>query len=189
MKQQRTIGRIKLYGKLNKFQKPKLLKALKDKPFLKPLAEKLISIGGEVPCIWNDSLHNDKMFVEILLHFGRLATGKKARLKRMESNACHANSELLELKYPHLYQRETGYALSGRVWAPHSWVFDWRKNQIVETTCLRDKYFGFSQRVSESERDILEKEGYCPPEWRKKAANKNAIREELGIGDSAVESE
>src|SRR5208337_5447919 len=28
--------------------------------------------------------------------------------------------------------------------------------------------------------------GYCPPEWRKKAANKDAIREELGIGDQVV---
>lgn len=29
--------------------------------------------------------------------------------------------------------------------------------------------------------------GYCPPEWREKAKNKDAIREELGITDSAIE--
>lgn len=31
--------------------------------------------------------------------------------------------------------------------------------------------------------------GYCPPEWREKARNKDAIREELGIQDAAIENE
>lgn len=31
--------------------------------------------------------------------------------------------------------------------------------------------------------------GYCPPEWKEKAANKDAIREELGIADQAVGEE
>jgi len=31
--------------------------------------------------------------------------------------------------------------------------------------------------------------GYCPPEWRDKAKNKDAIREELGIQDAGVESD
>ena len=31
--------------------------------------------------------------------------------------------------------------------------------------------------------------GYCPPEWREKAKNKDAIREELGMQDSGVDSE
>lgn len=31
--------------------------------------------------------------------------------------------------------------------------------------------------------------GYCPPEWREKAKNKDAIREELGIQDNAIQED
>ena len=49
-------------------------------------------------------------------------------------------------RHPHVYQFETGYALVQGTWVRHSWAFDCRTNQIVETTVLRDKYFGLTHQ-------------------------------------------
>jgi hypothetical protein len=145
-------GVNKVFGKLNPEQKKLLNEALQAKPYLKPLAEKLITIGGRVPVIWNDDLLTSEVVIQILLGFGRVSNGKSARLRKMQDSSCHLNAVTLAHKYPSKYQREMGYALSSDgLWRPHSWVYDMIKNQIVETTVPRTKYFGFTQVLSPSE--------------------------------------
>jgi hypothetical protein len=137
---------------MNDFQKKSLGKALRARPYLVPLAKRLASIGGDTPVIWNDDELTSELFVAMLLLFGHVSSGKDARLQRMESSACHANSIKLARKDLNLHQREMGFALSADgCWRPHSWVWDSTKNQIVETTELRNKYFGVTHALSRSE--------------------------------------
>lgn len=119
-------------------------------PHSKALEAKLLSLGGERACVFDiDHKTDPDAFIEVLLGFGRVSSGKDARLRAMEPSNCHENAVKLAQKYPHLYQRETGYALGpgDGTWRRHSWAFDGRKNQIVETTELRDKYFGFADAL------------------------------------------
>lgn len=119
-------------------------------PYSKALETKLLSMGGSVVRIFDDDdeveCAEPDQFLHALLVMGRLSSGKGALLKRMEEGACHENAEGLAQQSPLMYQQETGYALGpgDGVWRRHSWVFDSRENQIVETTVLRDKYFGFT---------------------------------------------
>jgi hypothetical protein len=98
--------------------------------------------------------------VEHLLYFGRVS-GKKARLHQLMMCRCHENAAILAIRFPKRYQRETGWALysvndNGRyVWGPHSWAWDCKENEIVETTVLRKAYFGLMMPVTEPERKYL----------------------------------
>jgi hypothetical protein len=73
-----------------------------------------------------------------------LAEDGRQRLSREQHQAGAEGPESLS---PRL-----GFALSAAgCWRPHSWVWDSTKNQIVETTELRSKYFGVTQALSQSE--------------------------------------
>ena len=131
---------------MNKFQREKISVALLAKPFLKPLVKRLTGLGGDCAVVWWDDALTEEGFVFALLAFGRATNGRSARLRLMENNQCHENSRALSVRYPKLYQAETGYALSADgTWRPHSWVWDVQKAQIVETTELRTKYFGITE--------------------------------------------
>lgn len=45
----------------------------------------------------------------------------------------------------------TGYALSGDLWREHSWGWDFR-NQLVETTRARERYFGIRIKGDDADR-------------------------------------
>jgi len=148
---------MKTYGpKINPAQKEKLLAALKARPYLKPLAQKLIAIGGDVPCIWNEDFSLTQNFVAVLLGLARLSNGSYARPRQMEQNRCHHNAIKLAAKYPHKYQRETGLALSDDgIWRVHSWAFDMAKNEIVETTVPQRKYFGVTLAITAGDKEEI----------------------------------
>jgi hypothetical protein len=125
---------------VNVFQKKALRSVLKAKPYLKELAKRLLSLGGDCPQLWFDT--PVKGYALDLMYLGRPSNGRGARLKKMADNECHINSEELAARYAHVFH-ETGFALSpDGVWRPHSWAWDSRKNQIIETTVLREKYYG-----------------------------------------------
>jgi hypothetical protein len=133
---------------MNAFQKQKLKQALRTKTYLRQLNDYLVSLGGDCVVVWNDGFHTTKEFVSVLMTFGRISTGRHARVRPMDANNCHTNSERLAIKHPRRYQRETGFALSDDgLWRPHSWVFDATRNQIVETVEPRVRYFGITIRM------------------------------------------
>jgi hypothetical protein len=136
----------------NEFQAVHIEEALKARPYLQKLIDKLLSLGDGVPVIWHEEFVTNEGFVSLLLLAGRVSNGKCARLQLMETCACHSNSEKLAIKYPRRYQREIGFALSDRTWGPHSWVFDRTNNQIVETTVMRKLYFGVTLAISDREK-------------------------------------
>jgi hypothetical protein len=128
---------------INRFQREKLDQALQAKPYLRLLHNRLLELGGSVPVIWNAGHTTTDSFVHLLLLMGRVSSGRGARLRVMARNGCHANAEALAKRYPKKYQHETGYALSDDgCWREHSWAFDITKNQIVETTVPRKRYYG-----------------------------------------------
>jgi hypothetical protein len=99
---------------MNDFQKRSLRKALQTRPYLLPLGKHLASIGGDTPVIWNEDELTSELFVAMLLLFGRVSSGKDARLQRMDGSGCHANSIKLALKELNCYQREIGFCAIGR---------------------------------------------------------------------------
>jgi len=142
----------------NTLQASLIKAALETRPYLQKLVDKLASLGDGVPIMWHEELVTSESFIEVLLMFGRVSNGRLARTRLMEMSHCHSNSERLAFKYPHLYQREIGYALTDHndrryIWSPHSWAFDRRKNQIVETTGFRRLYFGVTMELNKNERE------------------------------------
>jgi hypothetical protein len=39
---------------VNPFQQVLFASALQSKPFLQPLVDRLLSVGGSIACVWND---------------------------------------------------------------------------------------------------------------------------------------
>lgn len=126
-------------------QAERLSAAFKAKPYLKPLHDRLLELGGSVTVLWNDDLLSTDYFVRYCLHHARASDGKSTRQYRrgMLPCRCYENSVRLAYRYPKRYQRAIGYALSvDGLWRPHSWALDVKRKQIVETTEKRLIYFG-----------------------------------------------
>jgi hypothetical protein len=140
---------------MNEVQQLRFDEAIKKKPFLTLLVNRLLAFRGSIVVCWNEDQCTSEGFVACLMVLGRATAGKSARLrlKGMERSHCHSNAIDLARKYPKRYQREIGYALSRDMWVPHSWIWDIRDSRIVETTCPRDAYFGVTLKVSEAEND------------------------------------
>jgi len=99
------------------------------------LEKKLLAIGGE-RVVWRD---HEPDLAELVSR-GRLFT-EPVRLRRGRQSACHCNSAKLWCKDIAGTTLVTGYGLSGDLlWRQHSWVV--QKGALVETTELREKYFG-----------------------------------------------
>ena len=126
--------------KPNKFQLEHSKEALKKQPYLKDLRKLLLSYGGNLVCDWNDTRETD---VILLSKMGMLWSTNGLVHKQMEINHCHDNSEYLQNKNPKRYKWITGFVLSDSLWLPHSWVYDIKYGNIIETTCVHKKYFGF----------------------------------------------
>lgn len=106
------------------------------------IRDKLLAIAGEevcLPCVEED--------LDNILTYGQLWSGKGARRMRGEASQCHSNSANLWENNKDKTVICTGYALSkDGMWRQHSWLMHIkpRSNQIVETTELREAYFGFA---------------------------------------------
>ena len=132
---------------MNATQKTLLKLALKSNPYLKSLLKTLLSYGGDVACLWKPNPIPNKSFVKQLLSYAQIKNGRKAKLIKMEANNCHGNSYAMSQKKGMVWM--TGYALSSDgVWRPHSWCWDSNKNQNIETTVRRVKYFGVPVHVA-----------------------------------------
>ena len=110
---------------------------------LKPLENKLLSLGGEtfVGCYEED--------IDKLVTRGQAFSPKKVKLVKMEMCRCHANSGVFWKNYSDEHGKDSvqivvGWALSkDQMWRQHSFVYLPKTKTIIETTTMREIYFGF----------------------------------------------
>jgi len=118
---------------VTKEQRDYIQKGLRKYPELKQLRKKLLSIGGE------EIVPREEPDLSKIIKRGKLFKGK-VKLTKLRMISCHTNAA--ELYATKGYKIVTGWALSNDgLWRQHSWCID-SKNNIVETTKNRKKYFG-----------------------------------------------
>ena len=131
-----------LYQPMPDFQREFLekrrLEHLQTYPEFAQLERRLLSIGGEMVVPRREPDH-DK-----ILSRGKLWVRdniKIVTIGRTPSN-CHGNVAKIWRHNPERYHIATGWTLSDDgLWRQHSWIIDGRI--VIETTMLREKYFGF----------------------------------------------
>ena len=122
------VDRVVTKGQREFFQK-----GLKKYPELRQLRRKLLSIGGE------EIVPREELDLSKIIKRGKLFKNK-AILTKLRAISCHTNAA--ELYAAKNYKIATGWALSDDgLWRQHSWCIDGKEN-IVETTKRRRKYFG-----------------------------------------------
>ena len=107
-------------------------KALETMPELKPLQDKLLSLGGDWVAL------QPECNLEDLLNKGQLFKGKII-FKPMAPCKCH--SAQLWDKHSKTYRIATGWALSSDgIWREHTWLL--KGKAVIETTEPRTSYYG-----------------------------------------------
>lgn len=116
-----------------------------QQPELKQLEAKLLQLGGKlVPFPVPRPGYLSEPYAKKLLARGYAQPGAPARYQRGQANSCHSNAARLWASNPRRYAIESGYALSrDGGWREHSWIYDLKDRQIIESTEKRVKYFGF----------------------------------------------
>lgn len=111
---------------------------------LKPLENKLLSLGGKV---FVGRYEED---IDKLLTRGTAFLPKKVKLVPMKQSRCHANAGVFWKNYSDEHGKDkvkivVGWALSedDQYWRQHSFVYLPKENTIIETTMKRQIYFGF----------------------------------------------
>ena len=107
-------------------------------PGWKTLLKKLKTMGGKMLVPQPEPIWQ----VNRMIEEGQQFPTAGIVLRRKEGSACHRNSSLIWLQRPDL-QLVTGYALSGDLWRQHTWLWDPKSKNIIETTVVFTKYFGF----------------------------------------------
>ena len=116
------------------------------------LHEKLLSFGGVRTClpVLEDDLAN-------ILDRGQVWLGKTIKMMPGVPSQCHRNSSACWNVNRNRTILCTGYALSeDGLWRQHSWLVDFRHQQVVETTVPRVAYFGFAMTQEEAEDFLAE---------------------------------
>ena len=109
-------------------------KNIKTMPELKPLQDKLLSLGGDWVAL------EPECVLDALLNKGQLIKGR-ILFKRMASHNCHGNCAQLWEKNSKIYKIATGWALSADgIWRQHTWLL--KGKLIIETTEPRTLYYG-----------------------------------------------
>jgi hypothetical protein len=117
-----------------KWAAQKTKKNLEAMPELKPLQDKLLSLGGDWVALEPECDFED------LMQKGQLFKGKVI-LKPMAPCNCHSNCAQLWDKHPKTYKIATGWALSDDgIWRQHTWLL--KGKTIIETTLSRVMYYG-----------------------------------------------
>jgi hypothetical protein len=161
------------------FLKQRTNEVLQEKPYLKPLRKRLLSLGGKFIILWNGN--NGVNVVAHLLGDGRLFSNRGVKVVEGEPSQCHDNAFALWKTKPDDYLVVTGYGLSNdAIWRPHSWCVDRRTGKIIETTERRTKYFGveFSKAESDEEEEAVRKH-------RKSASQKSRSKSKARKENSA----
>lgn len=113
------------------------------------LEKRLLAIGG------TRVVYIGEPHLKQLLERGFLADGRVELLPGTLSR-CHANVSHIWEANPQAYRIATGYALSeDGLWRQHSWLRKRRLSSqgeadLIETTVLRSKYFGFELEHEEA---------------------------------------
>jgi hypothetical protein len=137
---------------MNEHQQSAYDAALKASPFLLPLVDRLLSLGGTCAVVWNPDFITGEPFTKLLLQYGSARDGHSAILRDMEMSHCHQNAVSLAIRFPKKFERHIGYGLSDSLWRPHSFLVTRKTNQILETTARREKYFSIPIPIMDSER-------------------------------------
>jgi hypothetical protein len=117
-----------------KWAQTKTKKNLETMPELKPLQNRLLSLGGDWVAL------QPECNLEDLLNKGQLFKGKVI-FKRMAPCNCHGNCAQLWDKNPKTCRIATGWALSvDGIWREHTWLL--KGKTIIETTQPRTMYYG-----------------------------------------------
>jgi hypothetical protein len=100
------------------------------------LESKLLAIGGTRVVPLPDP------HIDLLIQQGQVIAGEPAKKVRGRQCKCHRNVALRYLANPGAYQIATGYGLTfdDGLWQQHSWL--WDGERVMETTVMRDVYFG-----------------------------------------------
>jgi len=107
---------------------------------LSALADRLLALGGRVVVVPPDNPELVEVEIALLLGEGRAYNRADAVLEPGGPSECHANT--VALWRAGQGSICTGYALSNDRWRSHSWVLR-LGGAIIETTELRDAYYGF----------------------------------------------
>ena len=117
----------------------------------KTLEKILLDIGGEKALVLKDEpdFYN-------LISRGVLLDKPSDYIIKGEMCQCHKNSVFLWETNKRKYRIMTGYALSSTgLWHQHSWLID-KFNNIIETTVMREKYYGYVLTPLEAESFLWE---------------------------------
>jgi hypothetical protein len=131
----------------HKLQKTWVLSTIKDKdslpatsdiipPSCIEISKLLLEIDGTDVCLYHHEEWSNSFFAQTCTLFAG-----KVKRKEMGEKQCHENSALLLISAPDKYKLITGFCLNRGMWRRHTWLLD-KKEQIIETTTIREKYVG-----------------------------------------------
>ncbi len=83
----------------------------------------------------------DPVLLVAILEHGRLFDTTGIRQRKGEPSNCHENVTSQWKRHQSTYRIVHGYGLNNGLWRNHSWLLD-AQNRIIETTVLREKYYG-----------------------------------------------
>ena len=117
-------------------------KNIKTMPELKPLQDKLLSLGGDWVAL------EPECDLLAILNRGQLFNGRVV-FKKMAPHGCHRNCCEVWAERPRIYKIAIGWALSDDgIWRQHTWITKGRA--IIETTEPRSLYYGFEMEREEA---------------------------------------
>jgi hypothetical protein len=107
-------------------------------PMLRNLRTKILATGGiEV------NFYGKEPFLELLLEFGQIWPEEGVGFLKGKRSNCFFNSIRYVLAHEKTMSLVLGYALSeDGLWRQHGWVWNSKKERILETTVNRELYFG-----------------------------------------------
>jgi hypothetical protein len=97
-------------------------------------------------------VHQDPIFDDMIVKRGKLLKPTDVRRVEGSRNGCHANCAGYYVILNGAARIMTGYYLVQGYWRPHSWLHAQvdKRDQIIETTCEGDLYFGFTLNAKET---------------------------------------
>lgn len=117
-------------------------------PRIEQLKQKLIGaigVAAVMPAVEED--------IDALLNRGEFFEMMHIKIWPGEACRCHSNSAAIWELDQDRYELMTGYGLSkDGVWRQHSWVYDTKNGEIIETTEERVVYYGFRMTKKEANR-------------------------------------